>query len=66
MANPSSGDGVDGIAAFKRELSLARTSWEKWTQDVVKKEYIKQFEATGFKSEANAGVVAAELSQFFV
>lgn len=59
MPNPSSEDGVDAIAALKREWSLAKTSWKKWTEDVVKKEYIKQFEATGAKSEANAAVVAA-------
>lgn len=52
-------DATGAIAALKREWSLAQKSWKTWTEDIVKKEYIKQFEATGFKSEANGAVVAA-------
>ncbi|MET9094382.1 hypothetical protein ABZX72_20060 [Streptomyces cyaneofuscatus] len=52
-------DAAGAIAALKREWSLAQKSWKTWTEDIVKKEYIKQFEATGFKSEANGAVVAA-------
>ncbi|MET9511303.1 hypothetical protein ABZX62_23040 [Streptomyces flavidovirens] len=61
MADPKeTEDATDKAKAIiKRELSLAEKSWKTWTENIVKKEYIKQFEATGFKSESNAAVVSA-------
>ncbi|MGW1332869.1 hypothetical protein ACWD7B_01145 [Streptomyces rubiginosohelvolus] len=52
-------DAAEQISAWKRELELAKKSWKTWTEDIVKKEYIKQYELTGFKSESNGAVVAA-------
>ncbi|MFF3767233.1 hypothetical protein ACFYYR_24505 [Streptomyces sp. NPDC001922] len=61
MGKSDSGDEVWIVGLFKREFSSFKSSWKSFTEDMVKREYVKQFEASGVKTEANAVVGAANL-----
>ncbi|MER5970265.1 hypothetical protein ABT112_11110 [Streptomyces sp. NPDC002055] len=61
MGKAGSEDEVWIVGLFKREFSSFKSSWKSFTEDMVKREYVKQFEASGVKTEANAVVGAANL-----
>ncbi|MFE7572423.1 hypothetical protein ACFU76_36715 [Streptomyces sp. NPDC057539] len=50
------GKGADGS-----EIEVLKKSWDTFYEDMVKKEYFKQFELSGVKTEANAAVAAANV-----
>ncbi|MFI9153773.1 hypothetical protein [Streptomyces sp. NPDC053367] len=59
MAKQEENDENWVTSIVKRELTSLRGSWKAWTQDIVRREYVKQIELSGVKSEANGAVMAA-------
>ncbi|MCX5559989.1 hypothetical protein [Streptomyces sp. NBC_00038] len=59
MTKPQEEDEAQIIAIMKREWTSLRGSWKAWTEDIVRREYIKQLEVSGAKAEANGAALAA-------
>ncbi|MFI6057478.1 hypothetical protein [Streptomyces sp. NPDC051286] len=59
MTDSRSGDETWIVGIFKREWTSLKGSWRSFTEDMVRREYIRQFEANGAKAEANGAALAA-------
>jgi len=59
MPDPRPNDDAWVVAIVKREWKSLSGSWKRWTENIVRREYIKQLELSGIKTEANGAVVAA-------
>lgn len=59
MTKPQEEDEGWVVAIVKREWTSLRGSWKAWTEDIVRREYLKQLEVSGAKAEANGAAIAA-------